>query len=136
MRNKDGKTAVIVGTVTDDKRMFETPKLTVCALRFTAGARARIVKAGGKYLFFASLHSPTVRTRMQWHFSAHARLPSFYSLFPYLFTGTQLSASPSTMPFLAFLCAHAAPLPSLTFLVYCYKKISLPFHSSLPRMRL
>lgn len=47
MKGKDGKTAVIVGTVTDDKRMFTTPKLTVCALRFTAGARARIVKAGG-----------------------------------------------------------------------------------------
>jgi ribosomal protein L18E len=49
MNGKEDKTAVIVGTVTDDKRMFKTPKLTVCALRFTSGARARIVKAGGMF---------------------------------------------------------------------------------------
>ncbi|CCF56272.1 hypothetical protein KAFR_0A08380 [Kazachstania africana CBS 2517] len=42
------KTIVIVGTVTDDARIFELPKATVAALRFTAGARARIVKAGGE----------------------------------------------------------------------------------------
>ena len=43
----DGKTAVVVGTVTDDPRLAtnkgaELPKLSVCALRFTEGARARI----------------------------------------------------------------------------------------------
>ncbi|CAI6750276.1 ALI_HP2_G0047160.mRNA.1.CDS.1 [Saccharomyces cerevisiae] len=42
------KTVVIVGTVTDDARIFEFPKTTVAALRFTAGARAKIVKAGGE----------------------------------------------------------------------------------------
>ena len=42
------KTVVVVGTVTDDERMLEIPKLTICALRFTAGARERILKAGGK----------------------------------------------------------------------------------------
>lgn len=42
------KIAVVVGTVTDDVRLLETPKATIAALRFTAGAKARIVKAGGE----------------------------------------------------------------------------------------
>ncbi|SCU83582.1 LADA_0C12310g1_1 [Lachancea dasiensis] len=42
------KTVVVVGTVTEDSRIFEFPKATVAALRFTAGARARILKAGGE----------------------------------------------------------------------------------------
>ncbi|CCE61133.1 hypothetical protein TPHA_0A00480 [Tetrapisispora phaffii CBS 4417] len=42
------KTIVVVGTVTDDSRIYEFPKTTVAALKFTAGARARIVKAGGE----------------------------------------------------------------------------------------
>lgn len=42
------KTIVVVGTVTDDNRLLETPKTTVAALRFTAGAKARIIKAGGE----------------------------------------------------------------------------------------
>lgn len=42
------KTIVVVGTVTDDTRLFEFPKATVAALRFTAGAKARILKAGGE----------------------------------------------------------------------------------------
>ena len=41
---QEDKIAVIVGTVTDDVRVYEVPKLRVCALRFTATARARIVK--------------------------------------------------------------------------------------------
>lgn len=48
MKGKDGKIAVIVGGVTNDPRMIETPALTVAALRFTEAARARIVKAGGE----------------------------------------------------------------------------------------
>lgn len=43
-----GKTIVVVGTVTDDVRLLETPKATIAALRFTAGAKARILKAGGE----------------------------------------------------------------------------------------
>lgn len=35
---------MVVATVTDDVRMFEVPKLRVCALRFTETARARITK--------------------------------------------------------------------------------------------
>lgn len=47
--NKD-KTIVIVGTVTDDNRLLEVPKMSIAALRFTSTARARILKAGGECL--------------------------------------------------------------------------------------
>merc|ERR1712118_476900 len=55
MENKDGKIACVVGTITDDKRLFDVPKLSVCATRFTETARARIVKAGGECLTFDKL---------------------------------------------------------------------------------
>lgn len=55
MKGKDGKTAVIVGGVTNDSRLVDVPQLTVCALRFTETARARIVKAGGECLTFDQL---------------------------------------------------------------------------------
>ena len=48
MKGKEDKIAVIVGTVTDDQRLINVPKLTVCALRFTENARATIEKAGGE----------------------------------------------------------------------------------------
>jgi len=48
--DKTGRTAVVVGTVTDDMRILELPKLEVAALRFTETARARITKAGGSCL--------------------------------------------------------------------------------------
>jgi len=51
----EAKTAVVVGSVTDDIRFLEVPKLTVCALRFTTTARARILKAGGECLTFDQL---------------------------------------------------------------------------------
>ncbi|KAK6461718.1 60S ribosomal protein L18 [Scheffersomyces coipomensis] len=44
------KTIVVVGTVTDDNRLLEFPKATVAALRFTAGAKATILKAGGEVI--------------------------------------------------------------------------------------
>ena len=44
-----------MGTVTDDLRVFTVPKLTVCALHVTEGARARIIKAGGEILTFDQL---------------------------------------------------------------------------------
>ena len=55
------KIAVVVGTVTDDVRMFDVPKMTVCALRFSETARARITKAGGECLTFdqLALRAPT-----------------------------------------------------------------------------
>jgi large subunit ribosomal protein L18e len=61
MIGKEEKIAVIVGKVTDDVRMLEVPKLTVCALAFTERARARILAAGGEILTFdqLALRSPT-----------------------------------------------------------------------------
>ena len=41
------RTVVVVGTITDDQRVYEVPKMSVAALRFTEGARARITAAGG-----------------------------------------------------------------------------------------
>ncbi|EHA8589520.1 putative 60S ribosomal protein L18-2 [Cocos nucifera] len=55
MEGKGGKIAVIVGTVTDDKRVYDVPALKVTALRFTETARARILKAGGECLTFDQL---------------------------------------------------------------------------------
>jgi large subunit ribosomal protein L18e len=57
----EGKTRAIVGTVTDDNRIYKVPKMTICALRFTATARARIEKAGGECITFDQLamRSPT-----------------------------------------------------------------------------
>ncbi|KAK0615052.1 ribosomal protein L18e/L15P [Bombardia bombarda] len=55
------KTVVVVGTVTDDNRLLETPKVSVAALRFTDTARARILKAGGQALTLdqLALEKPT-----------------------------------------------------------------------------
>jgi len=44
------RTAVVVGTVTDDMRLLELPTLEIAALRFTEAARARVTKAGGTCL--------------------------------------------------------------------------------------
>ena len=46
---------MIVGTVTDDIRVYDVPALKVTALRFTETARARIEKAGGECLTFDQL---------------------------------------------------------------------------------
>ncbi|KAA8652288.1 60S ribosomal protein eL18 [Aspergillus tanneri] len=56
-----GKTVVVIGTVTDDNRLLNVPKLSVAALRFTATARARIEKAGGETLTLdqLALRAPT-----------------------------------------------------------------------------
>jgi len=48
--DRTSRTAVVVGTVTDDMRILEIPKLEVAALRFSEAARARIIKAGGSCL--------------------------------------------------------------------------------------
>ncbi|RWS28050.1 ribosomal protein L18-like protein [Leptotrombidium deliense] len=58
---RENKIAVIVGTVTDDLRQFDVPKLTVCALRFTKRARARILKAGGECITFDQLSTRAPR---------------------------------------------------------------------------
>ncbi|GME73993.1 unnamed protein product [[Candida] boidinii] len=55
------KIIVVVGTVTDDVRLNEFPKATVAALRFTAGAKATIVKNGGEAITLdqLALKAPT-----------------------------------------------------------------------------
>lgn len=55
MKNKDDKIAVIVGKVTDDVRMMECPKMTVCALGYTTNAKKRILTAGGECITFDQL---------------------------------------------------------------------------------
>ncbi|SMR54264.1 unnamed protein product [Zymoseptoria tritici ST99CH_1E4] len=60
-KEHEGKIRAVVGTVTDDNRMLEVPKLSICALRFTATARARIEAAGGEAITFdqLALRAPT-----------------------------------------------------------------------------
>ncbi|KAF2478164.1 ribosomal protein L18e [Lindgomyces ingoldianus] len=57
----EGKTIVVVGTVTDDNRLYVVPKLSVAAMRFTSTARARIEKTGGECLTMdeVALRAPT-----------------------------------------------------------------------------
>merc|ERR1711972_122491 len=45
---RENKIVCVVGTVTDDLRIFKIPKITLCALRVTERARARIEAAGGE----------------------------------------------------------------------------------------
>mmetsp|Transcript_39725 Transcript_39725/g.124784 ORF Transcript_39725/g.124784 Transcript_39725/m.124784 type:complete len:139 (+) Transcript_39725:648-1064(+) len=63
MKGKQGKVAVVVGTITDDIRFFQDNdlKLTVCCLRITDRARARITAAGGEVITFdqLALRAPT-----------------------------------------------------------------------------
>lgn len=54
---REKKIVVAVATVTDDVRLFNVPKMTVAALRFTSSARARILKAGGKCMTLDQLAS-------------------------------------------------------------------------------
>ncbi|XP_052780865.1 60S ribosomal protein L18-like [Mya arenaria] len=53
--SRENKTAVVVGTVTDDLRLLKVPKLKVCALKVTERARGRILKAGGEIVTFDQL---------------------------------------------------------------------------------
>jgi len=55
LAGRENKIAVVMGTITDDKRIFEIPKLRVCALKVTDGARGRILKAGGELMTFDQL---------------------------------------------------------------------------------
>ncbi|KAJ9665171.1 hypothetical protein H2201_004645 [Coniosporium apollinis] len=60
-KTHEGKTIVVIGSITDDVRLLEVPKLSIAAMRFTATARARIVKAGGECLTLdeLALRAPT-----------------------------------------------------------------------------
>jgi large subunit ribosomal protein L18e len=55
IKGRQNKTAVVVGSITDDVRLYEVPKLTVCALHLTERVRARILAAGGEILTFDQL---------------------------------------------------------------------------------
>eukprot|EP01015_Nassula_variabilis_P015591 TRINITY_DN232_c0_g1_i11.p1 TRINITY_DN232_c0_g1~~TRINITY_DN232_c0_g1_i11.p1 ORF type:complete len:200 (+),score=59.71 TRINITY_DN232_c0_g1_i11:67-666(+) len=61
MRNNNDKIAVVVGSILNDERNLEIPKLSVCALRFSERARERILAAGGQCLTFdqLALRAPT-----------------------------------------------------------------------------
>lgn len=50
LEDVDNKTIVVVGTVTDDNRILEVPKISVAALRVTRTARTRILKSGGEVI--------------------------------------------------------------------------------------
>jgi large subunit ribosomal protein L18e len=60
-KGKEDKIIVVVGTVLDDNRILKMRKHTICALRFSEDARARIVKAGGECITFdqLALRAPT-----------------------------------------------------------------------------
>lgn len=59
--DRANKTAVVVGTITNDVRIFEVPAMKVAALHVTEKARERILKAGGEILTFdqLALRAPT-----------------------------------------------------------------------------
>lgn len=59
--DRDSKIIVQVGTVTDDIRLTEVPKLTIAALRFSRGAKERIIAAGGEAITLdqLALRAPT-----------------------------------------------------------------------------
>merc|ERR1712154_180206 len=61
MKGQEEKIAVVVGTITDDMRIFSVPKLTVVVLHVSEKARERILKAGGEILTFdqLALRAPT-----------------------------------------------------------------------------
>ena len=56
LKEKDADTfAVVVGKIVNDERLLVVPKMTVCALKFSESARARILAAEGKILTFDQL---------------------------------------------------------------------------------
>ncbi|KAG2616499.1 hypothetical protein PVAP13_3NG214442 [Panicum virgatum] len=78
MKGKEEKNiAVIVGSVTDDKRIQEIPAMKVTALRFTETARARIINAGGECLTFdqLALRAPLGENTALWQGSWCATQP-------------------------------------------------------------
>uniref|UniRef100_T1JMH5 Large ribosomal subunit protein eL18 n=1 Tax=Strigamia maritima TaxID=126957 RepID=T1JMH5_STRMM len=52
---RKNKLAVIVGTITNDVRLYDVPAMKICALHVTKGARDRIIRAGGKIMTFDQL---------------------------------------------------------------------------------
>merc|ERR1712018_565523 len=60
-QGRENKIAVVVGTITNDLRLFKVPKMTVAALHVTEKARERILKAGGEVMTLdqLALRAPT-----------------------------------------------------------------------------
>eukprot|EP01071_Lankesteria_metandrocarpae_P002063 Lankesteria_metandrocarpae@DN2050_c0_g1_i1.p1 len=89
MTGKEQQTAVVVGSILDDKFVHKVPaKLRVCALRFSQLARNRIVNAGGECMTFDQLalraplgsgcvllRSPSKRREVEKHFGRPAGVP-------------------------------------------------------------
>ncbi|ELT99918.1 hypothetical protein CAPTEDRAFT_159560 [Capitella teleta] len=89
---RENKVAVVVGTITNDVRIFEIPKMKVCALHVTEEARARIIKSGGEIMTFDQLalkapkgqrtvlvQGPRSQRESQKHFGAAPGLPHSHS---------------------------------------------------------
>lgn len=57
----NSKIIVTVGTVLDDERLSELPKLSIAALKFSAAAKERITAAGGEAITLdqLALRAPT-----------------------------------------------------------------------------
>merc|ERR1719500_446599 len=72
---REGKIIVIVGTVTNDERIFDCPKIKIAALHVTEKARERILKAGGEIMTFdqLALAAPTGKNTLLLQGARHAR---------------------------------------------------------------
>jgi large subunit ribosomal protein L18e len=59
--DRKDKIAVVIGTITNDLRIFKVPKMTIAALHVTEKARERILKAGGSVMTLdqLALKAPT-----------------------------------------------------------------------------
>jgi len=71
----EGRIVVVIGSITNDERLLEVPKLQVCALRFSEAARDRILKAGGRALTLdqLALERPTGTNTLLVQGRRHAR---------------------------------------------------------------
>merc|ERR1712018_48310 len=80
MKGQEDKIAVVVGTITDDSRIYEVPKMTVVALHVTEKARERILKAGGEILTFdqLALRAPTGKNTVLLQGKRTARVANRY----------------------------------------------------------
>merc|ERR1712224_194683 len=64
--DKRNKILCVVGNVLNDERLAVVPKMSVCALRFTSAARARITAAGGRCLTFDQLAKESPKGQNTW----------------------------------------------------------------------
>ncbi|CAK9300300.1 unnamed protein product [Gordionus sp. m RMFG-2023] len=65
-KGEENKLIVIVGKITDDKRLYKVPNLKICSLACTKTARQRILKAGGQLFTLDQLplKAPTGKNTM------------------------------------------------------------------------